>query len=1615
MRTSKLLLAGLLSVTSVFSTFTPITKVKAEEPAIDLTNGLVGHWDFEGDTAGAKTATNKGAYAADWDGKLDEGSVVNIMDSNDTSFGKVLHFNPKENATAKGMLIAGTTNKFNAKKSNFTFSFWIKNTTGYDARTVILQQTGAGPTLLNLESGGKYSAYFNRQNDNYVTGNTKDSEWQLITITKENHADNENATVKGYVNGALDKTLTLSLAQAEVSDSDLYVGRHKNEKEATGQFQGDMDDLRYYNRAITEREVQAIYEIKAADIEKTSLQEEIVKAQALLKSGEVESNHGAYIALKDAIIAANNAILSNDLSSIKTAATTLAQAVVEFHNAAQEGPVEADITRGLIGFWNFDGSNALENLGSDAGLRAVLQGSKVAVVDSGYPGIGKTLHFDTTAGDSDRSNMTIANAMDSGANEFSISMLVKRSQDRKMTLLQQSGAGRSVLISNGTSYTSFMPMADVVLGEGNQKDTWEHVTLVKTGTQPYTLDLYVNGVLAGSSGELSANLVNGMTDLIFGSHKSASDVNFAGDMDSIRYYDRAITKEEISLLYTEHKAVLDRIAFEAKKQEVQNLITTAQDIYNQNVLPNEEQVRIELKAAIEHACEVVKAATQIESLEVEQMALQTALDAYNNEATILTIYTEQKLRKLEHSIFGINHRYGFNGYGSFDSEAMKVKDDFTALYDQAGFGSLRYPGGTISNLFNWKTSIGPKEERVAQIHGFYNNAGQHGLAPNFGLSEVADFVQANNSELVYVYGLGRGDANDAADLIEYLNAEVGSNPNGGIAWAEVRAANGHADPFNVRYFEIGNEMNQGGADGNSSQQYWTAYVNGGPENAYINGGVASFNKQYAVAEDDWNVTASKSDGSANQTFYMRYARIKEDKTAAYTHANAHEDAVVKGSVHVYVNDEEWTLIEKADMDKQTAQSKVAWIDYTDGSIHFGDGVHGAIPESTQQIKVDYQVVRDGFVQVSKAMRDTMAQINEYNEVHGASAKEFYAYTSFESNGFVEKMHAAGLDHLYDGMTIHPYSGTPAGGSSSEEARESFYWDAMKKGNNQASHVKSYVDRMRQYDETKVPVISEYGIFRSTDAMVRSQTHALYIARAIMEYIELGSPYIQKHCLVDWYSSGADSLGPTQQAVIQAVPMEGADTSTGEGEYKFFSTPSARVFEMLNSSFGNTIVESSLNAQIDAQKDLAQYSYMSSIDEEGNVYLAIVNLNLTETNAIKVAVDGMDLTGKSMELQYISGETFYTENTLEQPDNVAVQKETVVITGAYASIPLLPHSFTVVKIINASEEIPVVDTSKLSAWIQECSSLDSSAYTEVSWNVLANALKLAKAAMTSNNQAEIDQAVSTLKAAKAGLIEKTPTVVDTSALQKEVESAVPAQDALRYTASSWEAYQASLSKAKQVLASDNSTQAEIDSALHALQAARKALELVKVEDMITLEDKESGVYITGSIDPNATLRVENLTMDKMKEILVLIQKEHPAFAETKNIERILDLQILCNDEVYLFDGALEVKIKLHDAEVNKEGLGIIFIDENGKIQTLPSRVENGYIIFTVSHFSKYAIVSDVGKAVETPKEEAEKTPTAPVLPDTPNTGTPTSASNWIFVMLLSAALCMEIKRRRIHSM
>lgn len=411
------------------------------------------------------------------------------------------------------------------------------------------------------------------------------------------------------------------------------------------------------------------------------------------------------------------------------------------------------------------------------------------------------------------------------------------------------------------------------------------------------------------------------------------------------------------------------------------------------------------------------------------------------------------------------------------------------------------------------------------------------------------------------------------------------------------------------------------------------------------------------------------------------------------------DAVVPGSVKVYVGDELWNPT--ADITKAGKNDKVYELDTKTGFFKFGDGEHGAIPEKGKQVTVDYKVERDGFIDISKAMRETQKQINETS----GSQDKINVYTSWEANDFVDKMHQKNADSLYDGMAVHPYTNKVGNPHMNDNAatvqdRTQWYLDVMRLGDGVANSVKGHVDYMRKIsgDDSKVPVISEYGIFRSTNPMVRSQSHALFIARAIMEYAEQGSPYIQKHCLVDYYSSGADSLGPTQQAVIQAVAQNNLDSQKdGTGPFKFFSTPSASIFEMLNSSFGSKMVDVALSNESTLSNGVSQHSVMASTDSNGTVYLAIVNLGLNDvetaganaslTNKAVLSVNGVDLTGKTVKVQTLSGASFDQENDLDHPDNVKIENSEFKATSATPELELAPHSFTIVKVETGKEPAP----------------------------------------------------------------------------------------------------------------------------------------------------------------------------------------------------------------------------------------------------------------------------------------------------------------------------------------
>lgn len=936
-----------------------------------------------------------------------------------------------------------------------------------------------------------------------------------------------------------------------------------------------------------------------------------------------------------------------------------------------------------VGHWTFDQKDGegYVNGGSNKNLKLTVSGEGAKVAASDLKPLGDSLILGDKTKDFD---VSVENAVDS-QKTYSISMWVCNTDekpDAKTAILQFGGEGRTLLYQKQDGkFTSFVGGSDIDLGQDAKRGNWEHILITKTG-DPRNVTLYINGSKVGNGG-WTENLPAGMMKLIIGEHKNVGDMSrFQGKIDELCIFDKALSAEEAKALYASYGDLTIADELEKDIAAAKEILAEAGD--------SQAQAHKDLATAIKKA-EAALEANETEAMKTAKQELADAVQAVRDLGVTISVDPKNEIRDIDESLFGINHRYSNYGYGTVNPDGT-VKDDFAALYKKAGFGSLRYPGGTISNNYVWTESIGdldpetPEIERTPQIHGFYNNPGQAGFVPAFGLLEVAEFAEKMNSEIIMVYGIGRGDAADAADMVEFLNAEKGTNPNGGVAWADKRAELGHPEPFGIRYFEIGNENNQGGDDGTASQQYWMPNVAGGALEGYVDGGTATFNKQYAVVRGDWNKTKSYSTGEPGQEFACRYALIpRTDKNGA------ERDAVVKNSVKVYVDNELWNPT--ADITKAGKNDKVYQLDVKTGFFKFGDGEHGAIPEKGKQVTVDYKVERDGFIDISKAMRETQKQINEVSD----SQDEINIYTSWEANNFVDKMHEKNADNLYDGMAVHPYTNKVGNPHMNDNAttvqdRTQWYLDVMRLGDGVANSVKGHVDYMREIsdDDSKIPVISEYGIFRSTNPMVRSQSHALYVARAIMEYAEQGSPYIQKHCLVDYYSSGADSLGPTQQAVIQAVAQDNLDNQKdGTGSFKFFSTPSASIFEMLNGNFGSKMVGADLSNESTLSNGVAQHSVMASTDANGTVYVAIVNLGLNDVQTAGanaslpskavLSIKDMDLTGKTIKVQTLSGASFDQENDLDHPDNVKIENSEFKATSAAPELELNPHSFTIVTI------------------------------------------------------------------------------------------------------------------------------------------------------------------------------------------------------------------------------------------------------------------------------------------------------------------------------------------------
>jgi len=131
-----------------------------------------------------------------------------------------------------------------------------------------------------------------------------------------------------------------------------------------------------------------------------------------------------------------------------------------------------------------------------------------------------------------------------------------------------------------------------------------------------------------------------------------------------------------------------------------------------------------------------------------------------------------------------------------EADEQGFRRDVLELVRELGVSMIRYPGGNFVSGVRWEDSVGPRESRPRRL-----DLAWHSTETNeIGLHEFSDWLDKAGSELMLAVNLGTRGTLEALDLLEY------SNVPGGTALSQQRIDNGHAAPFDVRVWCLGNEM-----------------------------------------------------------------------------------------------------------------------------------------------------------------------------------------------------------------------------------------------------------------------------------------------------------------------------------------------------------------------------------------------------------------------------------------------------------------------------------------------------------------------------------------------------------------------------------------------------------------------------------------------------------------------------------------------------------------------------------------------------------------------------------------------------------------------------------------
>jgi alpha-N-arabinofuranosidase len=127
---------------------------------------------------------------------------------------------------------------------------------------------------------------------------------------------------------------------------------------------------------------------------------------------------------------------------------------------------------------------------------------------------------------------------------------------------------------------------------------------------------------------------------------------------------------------------------------------------------------------------------------------------------------------------------------------------------------LRWPGGNFVSGYNWKDGIGPKDERPVRVELAWNDLESN----RFGTDEFLRYAEMIGAEPYICVNLGLGTIDDARHWVEYVNESRHTY------WADQRRKNGREEPYGVKYWGLGNEMDGPWQLGHKNAEDYTKFA-----------------------------------------------------------------------------------------------------------------------------------------------------------------------------------------------------------------------------------------------------------------------------------------------------------------------------------------------------------------------------------------------------------------------------------------------------------------------------------------------------------------------------------------------------------------------------------------------------------------------------------------------------------------------------------------------------------------------------------------------------------------------------------------------------------------------